>query len=63
MHAQKLSVYADARPVRSEHDMHKLCERSARPRRGRRTLTERPQNADVGGHKMCQFHDEISACW
>ena len=35
-----------------------LCERSARPRHGRRTLTERPQYADVGGHKMCQFHDE-----
>ena len=42
---------------------HAICERSARPRHGRRTLTERPQNADVGGHKMCQFHDEPSACW
>ena len=63
MHAQKFSAYADARPVRSEHAMHTLCERSARPRHGRRTLTERPQYADVGGHKMCQFHDEPSACW
>ena len=63
MHAQKFSAYADVRPVRSEHAMHTLCERSARPRHGRRTLTERPQYADVGGHKMCQFHDEPSACW
>ena len=63
MHAQKFSAYADVRPVRSEHAMHTLCERSARPRHGRRTLTERPQYADVGGHKMCQFHYESSACW
>ena len=63
MHAQKFSAYADVRPVRSEHVMHTLCERSARPRHGRRSLTERPQYADVGGHKMCQFHDEPSACW
>ena len=35
----KFSAYADVRPVRSEHAMHTLCERSARPRRGRRTLT------------------------
>ena len=63
MHAQNFSAYADVRPVRSEHAMHTLCERSARPRHGGRTLTERPQYADVGGHKMCQFHDEPSACW
>ena len=63
MHAQKLSAYADVRPVRREHAMHTLCERSARPRHGRRTLTERQQYADVGGHKMCRFHDESSACW
>ena len=63
MHAQKLSAYADVRPVSSEHTIHTLCERSARPRRGRRTLTERPQYADVGGHKLCQFHDEPSVCW
>ena len=47
MHAQKFSAYACVRPVRSEHAMHTLCERSARPRRGRRTLTERPQYADA----------------
>ena len=63
MHAQKLSAYADVRPVRSEDAMHTLCERSTRPRHGRRTLTERPQYADVGGHKRCQFNDEPSACW
>ena len=63
MHTQKFSAYADGRPVRSEHAMHTLCERSARQRHGRRTLTERPQYADVGGHKMCQFHNEPSACW
>ena len=63
MHAQKFSAYAGVRPVRSEHAMHTVSERSARPRRGRRTLTERPQYADVGGHKMCQFRDEPSACW
>ena len=40
-----------------------FCERSARPRHGRLTLTERPQYADVGGHTICQFHDEPSACW
>ena len=34
MHAQKFSAYADVRPVRSEHAMHTLCERSARPRHG-----------------------------
>ena len=39
MQAQKFSAYADVRPVRSEHAMHTLCERSARPRHGRRTLT------------------------
>ena len=55
MHAQKLSAFADVRPVRSEHAMHMLCERSARPRRGRRTLTERPQNADVRGQKCVNF--------
>ena len=43
IHAKKFSAYANVRPVRSEHAMHTLCERSARPRRGRRTLTERPQ--------------------
>ena len=43
LHAQKFSAYADVRPVRSEHAMHMLCERSALARRGRRTLTERPQ--------------------
>ena len=65
MHKNSLRItpYADVRPVRSEHAMHTLCERSARPRHGRRTLTERPQYTDVGGHKMCQFHDEPSACW
>ena len=55
MHAQKFSAYADVRPVRSEHAMHTQWERSARPRRGSRTLTERPQYADVCGHKMFQF--------
>ena len=35
MHAQKFSAYADVRPVRSEHAMHTLCERSARPQHGR----------------------------
>ena len=40
-----------------------LCERSARPWHGRRTLTERPQYADIGGHKICKFNDEPSACW
>ena len=63
MHAQKISAYADERPIRSKHAMHTLCERSARPRRGRRMLTERPQYADVGGHKMGQFHDKPSTCW
>ena len=63
MHAQKFSAYADIRLVRREHAMHTLCERSVRPRHGRRTLTKRPKYADVGGHKMCQFHDEPSACW
>ena len=55
MHAQKSSVYADVRPVRIEYAMQTLCERSALPRRGRRTLTEHPKYADVGGHKMCHF--------
>ena len=59
MHAQKFSAYADVRSVRSEHAMHALCERSARPRHGRRTLTEHPRC----GHKMCPFHDDPSACW
>ena len=59
----KFSVYADVPPVRSEHAMHTLCERSARPRCGWRTLTERPQYVDVGGHKIFQFHDEPSTCW
>ena len=63
MHAEKFSAYADVRPVRSEHAMHTLCERSVRPRRSRSTLTERPQYADVDGHKMCQFDDEPSAFW
>ena len=62
MHAQKFSAYADVRPVRSDNAMHTLCERSTRLRHGRRTLTERPQYADVGGHNMCQIHDEPSAC-
>ena len=61
MHAEKFSAYADVRPIRSEHSMHTLCERSTRPRRGRRTLTERRQYADVGGHKICQFHADPSA--
>ena len=39
-----------------------LCERSARPRRGRRTLTGRPQHTDVGQYNLRQFH-EPSACW
>ena len=60
---KKFSAYADVRPVRSEHAKHTLCERSARSQYGRRTLKERPQYADVGGHKICQFHDESSACW
>ena len=55
MHAQKFSAYADVRPVRSEHAMHTLCERSARPRHGRHMLTERPQYADVGGQKCVNF--------
>ena len=55
MHAQKFSAYADERPVPNEHAMHALCERSARPRRGRRTLTERPQYDDVGGQKIVNF--------
>ena len=46
--------------VHTQHAMHTLCERSACPPRGRRTLTERSQYADVGGHKICQFHDEPS---
>ena len=55
MHAQEFSAYADVRPVRIEHAMHTQCERSARPRRGSRTLTERPQYADVVGHKCVNF--------
>ena len=39
-----------------------LCERSARPLRGRHLLTDRSQYAEVGGHNMCPFHDEPSAC-
>ena len=51
----KILCVCRRRPVRSKHAMHTLCERSARPRRGRRTLTERPQYADVCGQKCVNF--------
>ena len=44
------------RPTYGPYAASTLCERSACSLRVKRTLTERPQHADAGGHKMCQFH-------
>ena len=55
VHAQKFSTYADVRPVRSEHAMHTLYANVPRVRGARRTLTERPQYADVGETKCINF--------
>ena len=48
-----------------------VCRRTARTQRARyahamrtfRASAARWAYADVGGHKICQFHDEPSACW